>query len=293
VLNWDDVRVFLALCRENTLAGAGRRLRVDETTVGRRLASLEEALGSRLFLRTPEGMRVSPEGRGILARAEQVEELLLGMERQVAGGDARIEGPVRLTCPESMAAFLAARLGRVRQAHPALQLEVSGSVGRTNLSRREADVAVRMARPEQPNLVARKLGAVSFAPYASHHYLARNGKPRAGRGLRGLDVLGFSDELAPTPSARWLQGVLDGALPAFKGGSFSVLRAAALAGMGVAVLPCFLAEEGLERLPEGIVASSTAWLVVHEDMVGNARVRAVMQAVGEVFREEQRLFRGS
>lgn len=292
--DWNDFRFALALHRAATLAGAASLLHVDATTVGRRIATLEKALGARLFDRTQDGFRASATGLAMLPSLESVEDAFLALERRVAGKDERVEGRVRLTCPDAFGPFFTTRLGQLRRTMPGIELEVSGAAARLNLSRREADIALRMARPEQPNLIARRAMEMAFAVYASSSYLARRGRPLPGRGFDGHDVIGYTDDLAPTPPARWLAGVLRDTPPSLRASSFVAVADAAEAGLGLAVLPCFVADEraGLRRVPPGIVAHSTGWIVVHEDMQRSARVRAVLDALETILREEAPLLSG-
>ena len=159
VLEWTDLRFLLAIQRARTLSGAARKLGCDQTTVGRRLEALETALEARLFRRTPDGYFPTRDGEAALARAERVEDEVLSLEREVVGRDERPAGLVRLTTYESFGtAFLAPRLGELRTLHPEIDLMLNMDNRPLNLSRREADLAIRPARPSQQPLHIRRIG---------------------------------------------------------------------------------------------------------------------------------------
>src|SRR5437868_4432834 len=155
--NWDDIRIFLALERSGTLLGAGKALRVNHTTVARRLVALETDLGARLFDRTPDGYVLTPLGTTILPFAQSIEEEHHALERQVTGHDARVGGVVRIATTETFAAmfFVPKILGELRARHPDIYVEVVSTASAFDLPRRQADLAIRMTRPTQQGLVVK------------------------------------------------------------------------------------------------------------------------------------------
>ena len=160
-MNWDDIRVFLAVRRAGTLRGASRELGVDQTTVGRRLAALESGLGVTLFLRSPGGYALTGEGERALAAAERMERLAVSLERQAAGADARIDGEVRVTTTDALAVdFVIPAIERLRASHPGVRVILGTTTRLLDLGRREADIAVRTSRPTQPSLIVRKSGCM-------------------------------------------------------------------------------------------------------------------------------------
>jgi DNA-binding transcriptional LysR family regulator len=278
-LDWRDLRLFLAIVRAGSLTAASRRLGVNQSTVSRRLLALEEAVGTRLLERTPEGYRPTAAGERVLPAAERLEAEAFACERALTGLERRVEGTVRLTATEGVAtAFVAPALEPLRRAHPALEVEVLVDSRALSLSRREADLALRLARPRQPGLVTRRLAEIASALYASPRYLAERGRPRTEDGLRGHAVLAYDESLAAVPEARWIASKAREAERVLRTNSVLVQLQAARAGLGLALLPCYLAEgAGLERaLPLAAGIRRELWLAVHADLRGTARIRAVI-----------------
>jgi DNA-binding transcriptional LysR family regulator len=296
VPDWNDLRYFLAIAREGTLAGAARELGVDATTVGRRLAALEAALGSRLVDRTPSGLALTDAGRGIRSAVEEMEALALAAERRASGEDARLEGVVRITLTEAFAVeVLLPRLAPFRERHPGIELCFLTDYGSLDLARREADIAVRLTRPQEDTLVARKVGEIAIAPYAAGDYLERRGVPDPAHGFAGHDVIGYVDAAAKWPEARWLAEAAASAHVAVRCNSVLSVVAATAAGLGVGVMPCLCGdrEPGLRRVAP-LIASlrRDIWLVVHQDLQHNARVRATLHFLAELIHRERPLLSG-
>ncbi len=163
---WDGLRIFLAICRLRTLAAAARKLGIDETTVARRLARLETQMGARLLERTPGGLALTGAGEGVHAAAEEMERAALAAERRALGSDRQLSGRVRVTAPEILGShFVLPALQAVHARHPGIAIELISNIARLDVTRREADVAVRTVRPTEPSLVARKLARIAMAPY--------------------------------------------------------------------------------------------------------------------------------
>ena len=168
VLDWDDLRFFLAVARRGSLTTAAKDLRVAQSTVGRRLSSLETNLGARLLHRTPDGYTLTLAGHDVLRQAERVEIEALGVERSVGGRDAKLEGVVRVTCTETMAAHvLAPCFAALQEIHSGILVELMPNPNVLSLSMREADIAVRLVRSNEHDLVVRRIGLIAFGLYAS------------------------------------------------------------------------------------------------------------------------------
>jgi DNA-binding transcriptional LysR family regulator len=202
-MDWDDVRVFLEIEREGSLSGAARKLKIDQTTAGRRLAALETALSARLFDRVPEGLNLTPAGLAIRDAALGMEQSAFELARRVGGVDANLGGSVRVATSEAFAVrFLIGALAKVKARHPDIALELAVGFSSVDLARREADIAVRFrpngTPPAQPNLVSRKVGEIAFALYASKMYLERAGVPDTSGAFAGHDVIGYDDDGART-----------------------------------------------------------------------------------------------
>lgn len=296
MFDWDDARYFLAVHRQGSLSAAGRQLKVEQSTVGRRISALEEALGVRLFDRTPDGFVLTPAGEGLLPRFERIEEEVFAVEREAGGREARLSGTVRLTAPENLGSFFVAPLlARFRTQYPEIALELVADNRTLSLSKREADVALRLSRPTQPLLVTRKLAEVGTALYASEGYLASHGRPRQAE-FSGHDFIGFDETYQPIDETRWLTQHSKGARFVFKSNSVRTMLSAALAGMGLVLLPCYVAEgfASLVRLlPPSKVVRRELWLVLHKDLRHSARIRALSEFLLQETRKHSAVLAGS
>jgi len=291
MLDWNDLRYFLAVSREGTLAGAARALKVDATTVGRRLAVLEETLGARLFERTPGRLVPTAAARGIQGAAEEMEGAMLAVERRAGGEDARLEGVVRVTTTEAFAVnTLLPRFAPFRERHPGIEVRFLTDYGALDLRRREADVAVRLTRPSEASLVARKVGDIAISLYASEGYVARRGLADPATGFAGHDVIGYTGAAAKWPEARWLESVGASARVGVRCNSLLSVMAATVGGLGLGLMPCLQGDltPGLRRvLPPVVALRRDIWLVVHADLQQNARVRAVLDFLAELIQRER------
>jgi DNA-binding transcriptional LysR family regulator len=287
---WEDLRLVLALVRGGGLSGAARRLGVNHTTVLRRLNAAERRLGARLFERTPTGYLPTPAGEEIAEVAGRVEEEVLAVERRVSGRDVGLTGAVRCATVDSLAQFLLApHLAAFAGAYPGIVVELMVSERVVNLTRRDADVALRPTNEPPENLVGRKLGTIAHAVYASVEYAEANA--HAGD-LRQHCWLAFEEGLAHTTISRWMARHYPGAPVAFRANTLNTLFAAAKAGMGVTVLPCFMAEPdpALRRLTPVIPDLRTdLWLLSHADTRRSARVRAFLDFIGGGVRRQSGL----
>ncbi|HEY8613931.1 MAG TPA: LysR family transcriptional regulator [Roseomonas sp.] len=275
--DWDRLRVVLALRRGGTLSAAARALGVDHTTIARRLEGFERDLGALLFERGPEGFAVTPLGEEVLAAAERMEGEITGLLRRLDGAAGGLTGLVRLTTTPHLASLLfAPALGGFLRAHPGLQMELLGDNRSLDLSRREADLAVRMSRPEVPGLVARRLGEIAFACYAA----ANDPRP-----FEAQLFLGYEDASGSAPLQRYISGLVPPERMVMRSNTMQTLLEAARAGLGCTVLSCFAGEKdpALRRVPSPRAMPPVAlWLLYHEDLRRSPRVRAAIAFVDEV-----------
>jgi DNA-binding transcriptional LysR family regulator len=282
-MNWDDLRVFLAAARRGSHKGAGKQLGVDPTTVSRRLQALERALAAKLFQRTPEALTLTSAGAALLRRAENVEAELLAGERELGKSDERVDGQLRVTAGDGLVHYvLVPALGGLRRQHPELQLELRADTAELDLSRREADVALRFGRPKQPALVARRLAQVEFGLYASDGYLARAGQPRGVSSLADHELIGFESALDSTPQVRWLTSQVPQIRYALRANTTTAQVRAAADGLGIALLTSYVAarEPRLRRvLTQTVGISRDLWFVTHRDLRHLARVMAFRRFV--------------
>jgi len=291
--DWNDLRYFLAVCRAGTLVGAGRSLQVKHSTVGRRIEALEAALGVSLFTRSPEGFVLTDAGNEIMPLAEEAERAIAAIERRVAGGDKRISGVVRVTTSETFSGFLMRRLPELLAQYPALEVEVLSGNRPLDLMRREADLAIRFLETSQADLICKRLCDAGWSLYASETYISRAGNTARSTDLAGHDVIGFDETMAGSPGASWLEEHKTGARIIVRCNSLVSVLNACKAGMGVAVLPCFLeSETSLCRLTGEVVAMRAMWAVFHPDVAQIRRVRTVIEFVSAVVGREAAMFRG-
>ncbi|SKA38151.1 DNA-binding transcriptional regulator, LysR family [Enhydrobacter aerosaccus] len=290
--SWDDLRIFLTLAREGTLTTAAKALGVSHPTVARRVQALEQQIGARLFERLPDRFVPTGAGEELLGDAEVMERAALSIDRRSAGLSDTVSGVVRLSAGEAMAAFLARHLPELRRKLNQIEFELTASHTLANLSRREADLLIREQVPDLAGIVARKLGRVAYAIYAHPDLAIARATPAA---LKAVPWIGFDDDHVYMPGQRWLQQKLDGARPAIRGNDWLVLHEAARAGAGFAILPCYLGDPdpGLRRvgtvIPE---VFADQWLLVHRDLRALPRVRAVMDAVIDLFHRQRALLEG-
>jgi len=273
---WDDARFFLAVHRTGSLTLAARALGVNQSTVSRRLAALEEALGTRLFVRSQEGYFASPTGERLIARAERMEEEATAIAREASGQAQSLSGTVRITAPDAFGPFyLVTLLAELRKKEPQIEIELVPENRLFNLTKREADMAVRVGRPSESMVVARHVADMGMSLYASKAYVKARGRPR-GDDLSGHDLIGFDDSIQGTTDARWFLPRTKGARVAFRTTSTYAQMRAAIDGMGIAFLPCYLADgvKGLVRLrsPRTTI-SLEIWILLHPDLRHTARIR--------------------
>jgi len=291
-MNWDDLRYFLAIARAESLSGAGRELGVSQPTVSRRLAAIEDRLGVRLFDRTKQGYMLSPAGSGILETVEHVEQELADIDRRVFGEDWRLRGSLRVTCTAVMAKlYLAEPMARFVTEHPDIDLSVMCTFQHLSLSRREADVAIRVTDRPPDTLVGRRLCDVALGVYAS----AERARSIAGGDAApgAWDWIGWQDETynrlmisAAYPKARIRHRVDD----------MLTMRAMVAAGLGVVALPCYVADRD-QRLRRVVAETMTQaglhlWVLSHPDVRRVARVRLFSQFIAEAIVADHDLFEG-
>lgn len=284
-MDWDGLRYVLAVGSEGTLAGAARALGVNHTTVLRRIAAFEDAAGVRLFERLPSGYVPTEAGEALIDAARQIDTTVTGLERRLAGQDLRLSGSLRVTTADTlMASLLPEMLGEFRAAHPGIVVEVGVSNVMLNLTKRDADVAIRTAVDPPQTLVGRRIAAIAYGVYASRAYLDRTPAPR--KSWHSHAWLLPDDSLAGTVAARWFRREMPDVAVAGRADSLLALRDLATAGLGLAALPRYLGDlsPGLVRLGDpGIPPSSALWILTHEDLRRTARVRAFTEFMAQAF----------
>lgn len=289
-LSWEAVRYFLHAAQAKSLSGAARSLRVEHTTVGRQLSSLERVLGASLVERGPAGLDLTSLGQRVL-------ELALEMER-AARAIAEVAGVeranVRLVVPTGFSALLTPHLESLRREQPGLLLEIVSGARRVDLRKREADLAIRVGPVEDEELIARKLGDVALALYGSRAYLARQTQPIDPDDLAGQALVGFHRALAEMPGAQWLAARAAQASIVMRSREAVDMLSAVQSGAGLGVLPCFLAdpERSLVRLSRTPVATSKISLVYRRQARVSPELRAVISLIVSVMRNQAPSLRG-
>lgn len=287
MLDWDDLRFFLAVAREGSLSSAAHTLGVTQPTVGRRIAALQRRLGAKLFVPSPTGQTLSASGRRLLPHAERMEIEGLAAERATSGRDAGLRGRVRITGSEWMiGAVLGPMLRPLVSDHPELELELLADVRHLNLVRREADIAVRPSRFEQQDVIQRELAVVAFGLYAADSYLAERGPPNFADRCAGHRLIAMSESLTKIPDLDWLSGLTTRANVVVRTNGREPMARMAAAGVGIACLPRVL---GDATPTLRLLATPSAgperklWLGYHRDVRAVPRVKACVAFLSEAF----------
>ena len=281
-MDWDDLKVLLALARRRSARGAAQELGVSNSTITRRLDDFERALGTRLFDRTPEGYRMTQSAENLLPTAEHVEELVLAAERRVSGEDQELEGRIRLTLPTATGlSVLMPRLAQFARDYPRIELEIITSPESLDLGRREADIAIRVFRigdAPPDTLIGRKVSAMTMAPYVHRALL----KPQAPEDVSHLSWIAWS----PTDSDKpWRELCRNGHLPSRHiVGDINFQVEAVRNQMGMIFAPCvlFLDEPDIVRVPgEDVHHFLDMWVLTHKDLRLSARMRILREILAE------------
>jgi DNA-binding transcriptional LysR family regulator len=287
MLAWDDLQTFLTIARHRTLSAAARALHVQQTTMGRRLAALEERAGARLLDKTPGGFVLTPAGEAILGNVERIEAETLAVERRITGRDVRLEGTVRVTSVEILAEdVLTPAFAAFRDTHPGIVVELISEARNLSLTRREADIALRLVRLTQNDLAVRKVGSLGAGVYASPAYLARHGMPDFATGAPGHATILNPMDTTPYPEIAWFDALTHAATPALRHNSRHGQMLAAEAGIGLAMLSRLIGDRpGLVRLPTPTPAPTREiHLAVHNDIRHTPRIRAVTEFIAATIR---------
>ena len=292
--DWDDLRYFIAVARSGSLAGAARDLGVNHSTVFRRIDALEDRLGVRLFDRHREGYALTVAGDEMRETVERVSAEIDTMERRIGGRDLRLSGPLAVTTTDDLVTYLLGpSLAGFQAEYPGIELSVILDNQFFNLSRRQADVAIRPTTAPPETLVGRRVATLAFAVYAAAGHVPSDTSRKA---LAGLPWITFDDALGHLSAAKWLKATYGGAPVALRSNNLMTMITGAQNAMGLALLPCFAGDAlpGLERV-SGLIkeASSALWLLTHEDLRNTQRVRAFMDYTADALSDKRGLLEGS
>lgn len=291
MFDWNDVQVYLAIARGGSLAAAARTLKVNHSTAFRRLNAFEEALGVRLFERLPSGYALTPEGESIRAEAEAVEANVHALSRKIAGRDFALRGDIRVTAPHGLATgFVAQYLPDFIARYPGIRVELDGSDSELDLSRREADIALRATRSPPEHLVGRQVARVGWWVWGSEGYRARMGCPAGVHDLAAHRVIGATAHFQRLPVFSWLARHLPDEAVVARASDLETMAALAREGVGLALLPSDQHLPELKRLfPVEPRFDGELWLLTHPDLRHVARIRTFMDFLAERLRSDPRL----
>jgi DNA-binding transcriptional LysR family regulator len=292
-MQWDDLRHFLALARAQTLPAAGQTLGVDGTTVWRRVDRLSKQLDTSLFEIGATGHKLTASGEELLRHAEDAERAVQAANSALTGERGRFTGTVRLSLSEGFASWIVAGdIVAFHAAHPGIRLEIATTNGFLNPSRREADLAVLLARPAKGPLVARKLTDYRLRLYAGRNYLAQHPPIQSPEDLRQHRLIGYIPDFIYADELRYLSEIASDLTPDFSSSSINAQYAMVRAGAGLAILPQFIGAQDPTLHPvlgEDASIKRSFWIVVHRDLSKVARVRAVIDWLTALVQERSAL----
>lgn len=272
-MDWEDLRHFLAFARAASFSKAGRELGVDHTTVARRIADLEASLGVRLVDRLPRAVGLTADGRRIAELGERMEDGAFAILRAAAGADPDLKGEVRISAPPAFASVvLAPAFAALRCRHPGIVVDLVGEQRSANLGQGEAEIALRLSRPQAGGLVVRKVGEMSFALYCAADYAGR----RTEEEWEFVIHDGLPESL---PQQAWLDAFIADRPVSFRANDSFSLAAVVAAGLGVALLPEFLGDQDRRLVRLDCLSPPPRrdiWMAVHDDLRRTPRIRAVM-----------------
>ena len=292
-MNWDDVRVFLAVARSGQILGAARTLGLNHATVARRMTALEKDIGTVLFDRRTTGTDLTAEGEVFLTFAERMESEMLNGREATSSRDLAVSGTVRVGAPDGFGvAYLAPRLVTLSELYPELSIELVPVPRSFSLSRREADIAVTLERPRQGRLVARKLTDYTLGLYAARSYLERYGTPGAAEELAGHRLVGYVEDLIFSDALNYTDLFLSGWRSKIAVSSAMGQTVAVRSGAGIGILHGFMAraEAGLVPVLPDLTIKREYWLVVHEDVRALRRIKIVADFLSDLVKGDAAIF---
>ena len=289
--DWNDLKFFLAVARHGGLSGAASALGTSASTVSRHIGALEERLGATLFLRQQTGYLLTDDGSELLTHIEQIERTMMAAERKgPLSAQQQVSGQVRIALTEMMAVHLIVpHLPAFHQRYPQLQVELNIAMARANLSRREADLALRIVAPDPDDgagdYIASRVGKMQFGLYCKTGLLAPEVAESQDEAWQALDYVSWDDSWSDLPTAKWLHAAFRGKRPVLTCNSLQTQYAAVQAGLGIGMLPCFVGDRdsAIQRIGGSrLLLSRDLWLVYHRDLKASQRVIAMRDFVTEL-----------
>jgi DNA-binding transcriptional LysR family regulator len=292
VFDWNDLVYFLELARQSRLAPAARRLKVDHTTVSRRIAELEKSLSAKLFDRKPDGFVLTEYGHRLFAIAERIEQEASSVPQALGSDTTTATGRVRVATMEGIGAFFLARgFAKLAETNPDVLVELVTERHLISLTRREADIFLSFVHPEGQRLVVKKVGSFRLALYASAAYVSRRGMPASKADLVSHTFVDYVEDLVAIQPVHWLLDVVEPTNVAFRSSSMHAQQNAAAAGAGIALLPLFSAKANSDLIPilgDDVRVYRDVFMSVHQDIEFMTRVRLVSRYIVSLFESEYR-----
>lgn len=296
-MDWDLCRTFLAVAESGSHLGAARRLRSSHPTVGREIAALEAQLGTRLFVRSNDGLALTAQGRRFRDHIAAMETAALRAEAAVSAKGEKARGTVKFSIGPTLAAYwLMPHMAAFIATHPDLQIELVTHPFPVSVRKREADIVLRIYQSGDENLVGRKIARLGVGFYASRDYAARHPLPAHRDDWRHHSVIGFADRASNAELGRWTDHVARHASVVMRCSSQADMLAAVRAGIGICAMSCIVgdAHEDLVRVsPQKLAGISDIWLLAHPDLVDLPPLRAVIDFVTRRARADRELLSGA
>jgi DNA-binding transcriptional LysR family regulator len=294
-LDWGALRDFGVVAERGSLSEAARVLGVSQPTLTRRMAALEAQLGAEVMRRGPRGIELTETGEAILDPIRQMRDAAGSVDVSATGRDASLSGIVRVSATEGLANhWCTPELLEFQRAHPSIQIEIDVRNRNANLLRREVDIALRLGRPRQKELVARKLGEVKLGMYASSDYVARCGRPESLAELESHACISFDASITDTAAGEWVESLVGPSRPVFRSTSLMTQLQAVRCGWGIGMTSIFIVAEDddLERVLPEVEHVLGVWLVTHPGLRRSARIRAVYDFLVERFERDREWIAG-
>lgn len=286
-INWDDFRYFLAAAESGSLSAAAKQLESNQPTVGRHIDNLEAALGLKLFQRHKRGLTLTNEGAWVLEQSHLMHSGVQNIQRMIEGDYQQLQGSIRLALPEGLCnEIVIPQLAAFYQQYPNLRLILNVSSRAANLTRGEADIALRLFRPKESDLVARQLSNMEMGIYASSEYLKTYGQPENASDLLPHRIISYGDELADLPENKWLLDQTNTSNRILQSDSTTSRLKATLCGLGISIQPCMLANAnpGLTRILEAVpLPTHKIWVTYHRDLRHILRIRVAVDFLSTLF----------
>ena len=295
-MNWDFCKTFIAVAETGSYVAAARKLRSSRPTVSRQIAALQARLGTRLFVRTNEGLALTAQGTSFKRYADTMATAALSAEAAAGARGSATRGSIKLSIGPTLAAYwLMPHMREFLHRHPQIEINLITHPFPVSVRRREADLVIRITQPGDENLVGRKIGRLGVGFYAARSYAAKNGLPEHRGDWASHQVIAFADDRANAELGRWSDHVTGSSRIVMRCSSQADMLSAIRAGIGICVLSCFVGDShpDLVRVaPQKLAGLSDMWLLAHPDLVDLPSARAVMDFIATCARQDRELLRG-